>query len=143
MSAPEADPRADDRDPPGPAHEERISRWEWIAGAVGLALVLTALAVLGREMAAPLSPADLSVRVDSVRAGQHAHVVHFTLENAGRAPAMDVTVEGEFAVQGETLVSTATVRYVPGESRRTGGLLFPAEPAGRPLRLRALGYEDP
>lgn len=140
---PAADAAADDDDAPGSTREERISRWEWIAGAVGLALVVAALVVLGREVAAPVSPVDLAVRVDSVRAGRHAHVVHFTLDNTGTAPAMDVTVEGELSVGGGRLVSMATIRYVPGESRRSGGLLFPADPKGGALRLRALGYEEP
>lgn len=132
--------REDAREAP---REERISRWEWVAGAVGLVLVVGALVVLTREAMAPASPPDLSVQVDSVRAGDRGHVVHFTVANKGRVPAMEVTVEGELAVGGDTLVSTATLRYLPGRSRRSGGLQFPVDPRTGQLRLRALGYEEP
>lgn len=129
-----------ERDAP---HEERISRWEWVAGAIGLVLVVAALVVLVREALAPASPADLVVRADSTRAGRDAWVVHFTVTNGGRAPAMEVVVEGRLANGRDTLAATTTVRYVPGNSRRGGGLLFPVDPATGELRLRATGYEEP
>jgi uncharacterized protein (TIGR02588 family) len=123
--------------------EERISRWEWVAGAIGLVLVLVALVVLVREALAPASPPDLSVRTDSVRAGRDVYVVHFTVANDGRSPAMEVEVEGRLVDGADTLTAAASIRYVPGNSRRGGGLLFPVDPASRQLHVRAVGYEEP
>lgn len=123
--------------------EERISRWEWLAGAVGLLLVVAALAVLVREAIAPAAPAALAVHADSVRAARGARVVHFTVTNGGRAPAMEVEIEGRLVDGADTITAAASIRYVPGKSRRSGSVLFPRDAAARRVDLRVVGYEDP
>lgn len=117
--------------------------WEWVAGAVGLVLVVAAIAVLLREAAGPHSPPDISVRLDSVSAARDVFVAHFTAANGGTEPAADVQVEGRLAAGADTLVSHAVLDYLPGKSSRQGGLFFPVDPRTRELRMRALGYETP
>lgn len=135
-----ANDRDDDREQ---AHVERISAWEWVAGAIGLLIVLAALALLLHEATQPSTPPDVAVRLDSVSAGRNVFVAHFTARNAGTEPATAVEIEGMVVNGADTLTATATVGYLPGESQRSGGLFFPIDPRTRELRMRAVGYESP
>lgn len=125
------------------AHVELISSWEWVVGAVGLIMVLAALALLLHEATQPSTPPDIAVRLDSVSTGRNVFVAHFTALNGGTAPATAVEIAGTLIDGGDTLEATATLDYLPGESRRSGGLLFPVDPRTRELRMRAVGYEAP
>lgn len=122
---------------------ERISKWEWVSGAIGLVLVVAALTLLLRQAAADATPPDVAVRLDSISAGRHVYVVHFTAHNAGTEPAASVGIEGMLVDGADTLTAGATLDYLPGRSSRTGGLFFPVDPRTRELRMRALGYEQP
>ena len=125
--------------------EDVISRWEWVAGAIGLMLVAAALWVLVGDALAPVTPPDLRVTADSVTAaGGSRHRVAFTARNHGTAAAAGVVVEGVLVqAGGDTLRATVTLDYVPGGSRRSGGLFFDGDPRAGKLVLHAVGYAEP
>lgn len=134
--------QAGDAGAPEP-REERISVWEWVAGGTGALMVLAALTFLVLEAQQPRTPPDVVVQLDSVHAGRNVYVAHFTARNEGSSPAAEVVIEGSLAGGTDTLTATATLPYLPGNSRRSGGLFFPVDPRSRGLRMRALGYETP
>lgn len=123
--------------------EERISRWEWVTGALGLLLVVAALWVLLRDAGEPSSPVRLTVAMDSVTGGPGNYVAHVTVRNAGSLPARSTVIEGVLAPGGEGARSQVTIDLIPSHSRHTAGLVFPRDPRGGALRLRVLGYADP
>lgn len=121
-----------------------ISKWEWVAGAIGLVMVLASVGYLARAALQPATPPRVAIVVDSVSAGGGMHVVHFTALNEGRATAASVTVEGELSTGSGTPVrSTTTVDFVPAGSSRSGGLYFRDDPRRGQLVVRALGYAEP
>jgi len=127
-----------------PRGRDEISRWEWVAGAVGLLIVGGAVAFLAREAMLPSTPPDVVVRVDSVTRASGGHVVHFTARNQGRATASAVTVEGELVTPpADTARGEVLVGYVPGRSERAGGLYFARDPRTGRLTVRAQGYAAP
>lgn len=123
--------------------EERISPWEWLAGALGAVMILAALGLLVVEERRASTPPDVIVRFDSVSAARNVFVAHFTAHNDGSSPAAEVEIEGTLADGRDTIIARATVPYIPGGSNRSGGLFFPVDPRTRTLRMRALGYEAP
>ena len=125
--------------------EDVISRWEWVAGAIGSVLVAAALWVLVSDALAPATPPDLRITVSSITpAGATRHRVAFTARNLGSEAAAEVVVEGTLVrAAGDTLRATVTLDYVPGRSRRSGGLFFDADPRAGELSLRAVGYAEP
>ena len=116
---------------------------EWIAGAIGLVIVVVALVLLVREVRRPVTPPDIAVQLDSVTAGRHAYVVHFTAHNAGTSPASGVGVVATLVAPGDSLESSATLDHLPGGARRHGGVFFPIDPRTRELRMRVVGYREP
>jgi uncharacterized protein (TIGR02588 family) len=136
----------DSRNAPG--RESRapaeISKWEWLVGGIGLLVLLALLGFLAREAMAPQTPPDLVARVDSVSRGASGWLAHVRVHNRGRGTAVSVTVEGEFATPaGDTLRSETTLDYVPGLSRRGGGLLFDEDPRLGKLEVRVIGFQEP
>ena len=125
--------------------EDVISRWEWVAGAVGSVFVAVALSVLVHDAVSPSTPPDLRITVDTVvQSGTTRHRVAFTARNMGSEAAAGVVVEGMLVrAAGDTLRATVTLDYVPGESGRSGGLFFDADPRAGKLALRAVGYAEP
>ena len=118
---------------------------EWVASAAGLLLTLGLLAVIVAEAVrtpAGAAPA-IEVRAVSVEPAASGFVVQFEARNRSHATAAAVTIEGELAGAGETETSQAMLDYVPGHSKRRGGLFFRRDPRGHPLELRALGYQEP
>ena len=123
---------------------QEISKWEWVAGAIGLVLLLALVGFLAREAMTGRTPPDLVARVDSVTHPSSGWVAHVRLRNAGRETAVSVTVEGELAMPaGDTLRSETTLDYVPGHSERRGALLFDRDPRSGTLTVRATGYQEP
>lgn len=121
-----------------------ISKWEWVAGAIGLVLVLASVGYLARAALQPATPPRVVVVVDSVASGTGMHLVHFTARNEGRATAASVTVEGELSTgTGEPVLSTTDIDFVPAGSSRSGGLYFRDDPRRGQLVVRALGYTEP
>lgn len=121
-----------------------ISKWEWVAGAIGLLLVLASVGYMIRAALESPTPPRVVVAVDSVSTRGGTYLVHFTARNEGRTTAAQVTVEGELRTgSGEPVRSSTTLDFVPAASRRSGGLYFREDPRGGQLVVRALGYGDP
>lgn len=113
---------------------------EWIASAIGLALILGVMAVIARDAfngSADMAP-DIEVVARAPEQVGGRWLVRFEAHNRSPVTAAQVTIEGALP-GGET--STAVIDYIPGRSTRGGGLIFSQEPNG--VRLRPLGYQDP
>ena len=118
---------------------------EWIAGAVGLVLVLLTLAVIGREaLFGDRSPPAVTVAARAVHAAPGGWLVEIEVINSGGSPAAQVIVEGELTLAGQPPeTAEASFDYVPDHSRRRGGLFFAQDPRAGRLDLRAKGYTEP
>lgn len=115
---------------------------EWAAAGLGLALLLPVFAVIGNEALVGESDQLPAIEVEAVRiapAGS-GFVVEFEAVNRSTRTAAAVDVEG---VLGDAETSHATLDYVAGEGRSTGGLFFTHDPRGQRLTLRATGYQAP
>ena len=127
-------------------HDRRNeSRWEWVAAAVSTALVLFVLGLLSYDaVARPQTPPAVEVRADTVLQSGGMWLVEFEAFNRGHSTAAAVKVEGRITgAAGEAETSEAMLDYVPGRSRRRGGLFFRQDPRGRGLELRVHGYQEP
>ena len=134
-----------DSEPKGDKAAGRTPALEWIASIVGLLLVSAVLAVIGHE-ALRQALADvpaLSVRVERIVAAGSGYVVEVEVANASAASAAAVQIQGTLGGGAEPIVSQATLDYVPGHSQRLAGLVFREDPRGRPLEVRATGYQEP
>ena len=118
---------------------------EWIAGAVGLGLVLMTLAVIGHEaMVGDSSPPAVTVEARAVQAVKGGWLVEREVINSGGSPAAQVAVEGALTLAAKAPEKAeASFDYVPDHSRRRGGLFFADDPRGGQLSLRAKGYVEP
>ena len=124
---------------------ESIPVAEWIAAAIGLALVLGALWVLlSHGLSGDQKPPDVSLRVVEVQRTTGGWLVQFEARNGGDETASELGVRGEL-VAGDSAMETAetTLDFLPGGSTRDGGLFFTRDPASAQLRLTAMGYRDP
>ncbi|WP_432484515.1 hypothetical protein [Kineococcus esterisolvens] len=126
------------------AGRARLNRLEAVLGALGGALVLALLAHLGHEALTRSSAPRLEARVREVSRGPAGFAVQVDLLNGGGRTAQDVQVTGEVTSGGQVVSeATATVPYVPAESRRRVVLVFATDPAGGRLQVRADGYTVP
>lgn len=128
-----------------PSLAERTPVAEWTAAALGL---LVTLAVLGYSLWEGLSQADgppaLQVQAESPVAQAGVFVVPVTVRNDGPATAAAVEIKGVLTLpQGGEEERRASFTYVPGGGEVKGGLVFQADPRGRPLELSVEGYEEP
>ena len=118
---------------------------EWIAGGIGLVLVLMTGAVIGHEaLFGDSTPPAVTVEARAVHAVKGGWLVEVEAINSGGSPAAQVAVEGELTLAGtEPETADASFDYVPDQSRRRGGLFFTHDPRGGQLVLRAKGYAEP
>ena len=135
----------DDRDRETPRRDRETPWLEWVAAAIGVALIATLVTIIGGEaMRGSPRPPDVRVRVERVTPSAGGFVVEVRAHNASQRTAAEVTVEGTLARDGETLAtSEATLDYVPGHSSRRAGLFFRDDPRAHDLSVRALGYRTP
>jgi uncharacterized protein (TIGR02588 family) len=121
------------------------SKWEWVAGAVGLVLVLGAVGFIAYN-ALTAEPSVPAVTVEHVGTQRNAggYVVEFRARNAGPSTAASLTISGTL-YDGSTGIETSqvTLDYLPPRGERRGGLIFQTDPAGHELKLKAQGYVDP
>lgn len=118
---------------------------EWIAGAIGLALVLLTGGVIGQEaLFGDPSPPAITVAAGQIHAVKGGWLVEIEAVNEGGSPAAQVAVEGELTLPGQPAqTAEASFDYVPDHSRRPGGLFFTHDPRTGQLTLRAKGYTEP
>lgn len=118
---------------------------EWIAGAIGLALVLLTAGVIGHEaLFGDPSPPAVTVQQGQIHAVKGGWLVEIAAVNSGGSPASQVAVEGELTLSGQPPeTAEASFDYVPDHSSRPGGLFFTRDPHGGQLALRAKGYTEP
>lgn len=119
---------------------------EWISAAIGLILLAALLAIIGREALANELEAlpAIEVRAARIAPSGTGFVVQFEAANRSSGTGAAVTIEGKLSgAGGEEETSTATLDYVPGESKVTGGLFFRQDPRRGTLDLRATGFQTP
>ena len=128
-----------------PPTTDTTSLLEWIAGGIGLVLLLLVVLVIGQEaVLGERSPPAIVVEQAGVQPTAGGYLVKIRVTNKGGATASQVVIEGELSRPGaEPETSEATFDYVPDKSSREGGLFFQGDPAGGALTLRAKGYVDP
>lgn len=126
----------------GPA---RTPLLEWVAGVVGLALVVAIVGLLAREaLFGDNSPPDLRVRLVEVVPQGDGALVRIEVTNTGGRSAAQVAVEGVLVREGAPPETASVVLdYVPGDAKRKAGLRFSTTPRPDQLQLRAKGYVDP
>ncbi|SFF82784.1 hypothetical protein [Blastococcus tunisiensis] len=128
---------------PHPAAD--ASRGEYLLGGLGSVLIVALLAFLTYQALTPReSGPELTVTVTSIEPAPAGHAVHFRVLNSGGRTAEQVHVSGTLTRGGQQVgESTATVAYVPPESRRDGVLLFSRDPRDGDLAVAATGYVLP
>ncbi|MEG8222835.1 hypothetical protein [Sphingobium psychrophilum] len=119
---------------------------EWFAAVTGLLLILSVVAVIGREAIrepAADTPA-IAIQVGAIGQVADGFVVAFEALNQANGTAVAVEIEGTL-MSGSSLVerSVATIDYVPGHGRTSGGLFFSKDPRKNRLIVRATGFQDP
>jgi uncharacterized protein (TIGR02588 family) len=138
-----ANSTGDERDRP-PAETPRS---EWIVAVFSLLLVLGAIGYLVYDtLTSPRLPADIRVSADTVIDGQGNYIVRFAARNVGGSTGASVLIAGELhpATNDSSIErSTATLRFIPGNSTRRGGLFFTHDPRTYRLVLRAEGFSAP
>ena len=116
---------------------------EWAAAAVGLALILGSIGVIGREaLFGKKGPPSISVRAGEVTETATGYVVDIVAENTGGETAAQVVIEGELN-GGSPEWREATIDYLPAGSERRAGLVFGADPRTNGLKLRARSFVEP
>src|SRR5687768_10970034 len=123
---------------PAPARLiERTPLLEWVAAGIGLVLILGAVGFLLWEGLNPQAgPPVLVASAERITRTPGGYVVDVTVENRSRTTAAGVDVEGVVHPAGqEPETASITFDYLPGRSRRTGGLVFQADPRLNPLTI--------
>ncbi len=121
--------------------KDPVPMLEWVSAALGLAIAVALLGIIGREAVHRDSDevpilAPRVERIDVIPGGYLAEVV--VTNRAGRTAAR---VELEGKAGNET--SGASIDYVPGHSQAEGGLLFRTDPRRSGLSIRVTGYQLP
>lgn len=119
---------------------------EWLAAVTGLLLILGVVAVIGREAIREQAadPPAIAIQVGAIGQIAGGYVVAFEALNQANGTAVAVEIEG-ILTSGPSLVerSGATIDYVPGHGRASGGLFFSKDPRRHRLAIRATGFQDP
>ena len=124
----------------------QIPLLESVSAGIGLALLVGMFAFLVYEAmnTDDGKPPVIVVEPTSVTAAQGQYVVEIRVTNQSRKTAAAVQVEGVLTQGGADVeTSNASLDYVPGKSRRTGGVVFTRDPRQHGLNLRVTGYERP
>ena len=125
--------------------EGYIPVWEWIAGVVGLVLVVGTIGfLLYRAMTGGSTPPEIAISVETITPMRGGYLVEVSVSNTGEETAADLTLTGELrSGTGEVETSTVTLDYIPSQSSRKAGLYFSEDPREFELSLRAEGYRAP
>lgn len=119
---------------------------EWVAAGIGLLLILSLIAVIGREAISgenkKLPAIEIAVR--GIAPAGANYVVEIEALNRSGGTAAAVAIEATLKRGGTTVeTSTITFDYVPGHSKVAGGIFFSRNPSGYTLDVRALGFQAP
>ncbi len=142
------------RRPPPPTEGEAedddsgTSAWEWVAAAIGGAILATILGFLVYEGLTSPSRSQPGIAVAGgppVRLATGTFLVPIRVVNHGKVTGANVTVRGELRNEDGAVIeeSSATFDFIAQHSEETGGLYFTADPAALRLALRVEGYTDP
>ncbi len=128
----------------GKPRQRKTPALEWIAGVMGVVIVLGTLGYLVFAALQPGSDApELTVTVTGVRESAGSFVVDVEVRNRSRQAAADVHLAGMTAAnEGHAAHPRARLDYVPGLSTRTASLIFDLNP-GRDADVRVVGYSVP
>ncbi len=118
---------------------------EWVAGGIGLALVLGAVAFTVWEGATQSRrPPDFTIRVDGVEPRNGRHRVLFTVRNAGDTTAAQVTIRATVSRDGMVLErAEATFDYIAAGATRRGGFVLGPDPSAQTLEIGAVSWTIP
>ena len=121
------------------------SRWEWVAAAVGLVLVLACIGALAwLQLAGGHESVEPVVRVIAIERQGERHLVKLRVTNTGMGAAAALRVTGRLLRGDEVLEEAQTeFQYLPGRSSREAGLFFVQDPRQFELRLSADSYQKP
>ena len=111
---------------------------EWAMGALGLLLVLAALAVIGAGAFGPREPARLEATLGEVRPAGAVWLAEVEVRNLGDETAAAVEVEGRLGDQ----TAAATIDYVPAHGEEAITLVFESDPRGA-VELSVPGWSEP
>jgi uncharacterized protein (TIGR02588 family) len=124
---------------------KEITLLEWIVSITGTLIFFFTLSfVLYNAVTNSHSPADINIRVLSFQPNGNDFLLNIEVENKG-----DASVEGlEIAAilqdnESEIERGVTTFDYVPGRSKRKGGIFFKKNPGDYQIQLRPLGFEEP
>lgn len=133
--------------PPGDenADAERsadTSAAEYVAGALGGVLVLLLVAFLAYQAVAVRDTGpDLAVEITAVEEVGTSYQVHLAVTNDGGTTAEAVHLSGSVSRRGERVEeASASIAYVPPESRRDAVLVFSTDPRDGELAVGADGF---
>lgn len=135
--------KTDDKTGSGP---KRYPLLEWVSAAIGLviAAVMFGLLIYEALVQRPGVPPLIEVEPSALVKAGNQYVLELKVRNVARRTASAVQVEGVLKTGGEKVeTSTATLDYVPGESRRNAALIFTNDPRNYRLALRVTGFSRP
>lgn len=125
-------------------HKEEVSRYEWLAAALGAIVFIGLVGYFGREaLRDEPGPPDIAVQVDSVTRASAGWIAHLSATNSGGA-ATSVRIVGELT-RGDTVVETSDVALdlIGRRSTQSVGLYFSRDPAQHVLRVRPVSFVMP
>lgn len=123
----------------------RTSRLEWVVAGIGALILFSLVAYLmWYGLSRSGSPPQITVVANRIVESGPAYIVEFTAHNTGGSPASAVSITGEVVRDGVIAATGhALLDFLPENSDRKGGLIFPIDPRDGELVLRAEGYVDP
>lgn len=118
---------------------------EWLAAAIGLALLIAAIGYLVYvAVTAPSGPPAITFEQGPMVPSGEGYVVAVVVANEGATTAAEVEIEGALRRDGDVVeTSSAVIDFLPRHSRRDIGLFFSSDPRQGRLEFRAKGYVEP
>jgi uncharacterized protein (TIGR02588 family) len=118
---------------------------EWSVFAIGLLLVLATLGFLVREtLTSAGGPPDVAARLGAPQPSAGGFMVPVEVTNVGQETAEDVRVTVILETPGgEREEADLDIAFLPRDSRRSGWVVFRADPRQGSLRLGPVAFEVP